>query len=293
MNFKLSAFFFASGVMQIYGQCDVAYSWCKEATSYSACDVANLWCSCERTTYGNPVLTYGNPATSHGACDVAYSWCNKDAATQERNNWCNDSNDWKWVTYKDGEAIPNPYVRKLDELDVLALLSSSCVETFYKISIKTIGEHGHIGCIAEPSCKDADNIKACVDCPSYVFHASLDAEHPDVLQKVVEEIVVVVVDDKENVKPDIHHEIEHLYELQELLGAFKDVELDDNESYNLMYNNCGTFLIKMAHNLGIDPTDPNIINSVATMLSPTTKVGAVIGGSKYMARFIGNYVHAN
>ena len=49
----------------------------------------------------------------------------------------------------------------------------------------------------------------------------------------------------------------------------------------------------MAHNLGIDPTDPAIINSVATMLSPTTKVGAVIGGSEYMARFIGNYVHAN
>jgi len=255
MNLKLTAFIFASGVMQSHGvtQCNPDYMCTSDPNCAGFFGCIN-------------------------ALDV-------DQTTEDMcADWCEASDDWKW-----NPNNPRPPQRKLDESDILASLSSSCADTFYKISIKTIGEYGHIGALAEPSCKDADNIKACVDCPSYVFHANLDAEHPDLLQKIVEE--VVVVDDKENVKPDI--EIEHLYELQELFGAFKDVELDDNESYNLMYNNCGTFLIKMAHKLGIDPTDPDIINSVATMLSPTTKVGAVIGGSKYMARFIGNYVHAN
>jgi len=287
MNFKLSALFFASGVMQIHGY------------TYALENGSDCW-ECDRVGYSNPFAWCRDGLD--GLCLSECSELNRICPTcpactvnaLDGYNHCKESNDWKWnPRAMRGNSDPGPPRRHLGESDYLALLSSSCVETFYKISIKTIGEHGHIGCIAEPSCKDADNIKACVDCPSYVFHASLDAEHQDVLQKVVEEVVVVVDDDKENVKPDIYHEIKYLYALKELLDAFKDVELDDNKSYNLMFNNCGTFLIKMAHNLGIDPTDPAIINSVATMLSPTTKVGAVIGGSEYMARFIGNYVHAN
>jgi len=288
MNLKLIALFFASGVMQTHGS--------RPSRPYSAVNpdrpsvlapviLGDLYPTCNV----NPTCYATSDCSDFFACTRTL---NEDEVKNELcPGYCDESDDWKWNPSSPNGRI-NPNGRKLDESDILVSLSSSCVDTFYKISIKTIGEYGHIGVLAEPSCKDADNIKACVDCPSYVFHANLDAEHPDLLQKIVEE-VVVVVDDKENDKPNIHHEIEHLYELHKLLGAFEDVELDDNELYNLMYNNCGTFLIKMAHNLGIDPTDPDIISSVATMLSPTTKVGAVIGGSKYMARFIGNYVHAN
>jgi len=273
MNLKLSAFFLASGVMLTHGQ-------------YAPCDGT---CSAYIGMSLNAAVCYD------GWCDISGIDIPSVPCTQptqlEPDDWCNDSDDWKW-RFSPGNPVPDGYTRrKLDESDVLASLSSSCVDTFYKISIKTIGEYGHIGVLAEPTCKEADNIKECGDCPSYVFHANLDAEHPDMLQKIVEE--VVLFDDEENYKHDIHHEIEHLYELHELLDAYKDVELDDNESYNLMHNNCGTFLIEMAHNLGIDPTDPDIINSVADMLSTTTKVGSVIGGSKYMARFIKYYVHAN
>jgi len=280
MNLKLSAILSALSITQTHaGRSDYETAFCNLDGDY---------------------FCIGNDEYQHDSDDIkpCNDWCNYSddwkPTIQERDDWCNDSDDWKWNSWVNGEPNPHtrPHGRRLDELDVFASISSSCVDKFYKILIKTIGEYGHIGVLAEPSCKDEDNIDACVDCPSYVFHANLDAEYPDMLQKIVEE-VVVVVDDKENVKPDIYHEIKYLYALQELLDAFKDVELDDNKSYNLMFNNCGTFLIKMAHNLGIDPTDPAIINSVATMLSPTTKVGAVIGGSEYMARFIGNYVHAN
>lgn len=149
-------------------------------------------------------------------------------------------------------TVKKANVRRLLDTDSIYMgIPDECTTENYKVSV-FMDKHMYL--VARPSLSHADIAE---DCPTYLFHYESSV-------KASEELILDTEESKELNKKYLENSLLLTHaKLDKIVEAFEAVEMNPEEEYEIVLNNCASFCVHMAGYLDAYFTPIHVIEYVA------------------------------